>query len=237
MSSSRLTHIIITVALLLLPFCTKAQNEEFHMPLQDTAHLKANEVLTHADSVTLATDSVVMTKKKKRDWDTWKPNPKRALWLGLVLPGAGQIYNRKFWKLPIIYGGIVGCAYALSWNNQMYHDYSQAYMDITDNDPTTESYNQFMHLGAKITKDNISRYQTLFKNRKDRYRRWRDMSFFVLVGVYALSVIDAYVDASLSEFDISKDLSLRVEPAVVNTNNHRNPLQSGGIGVHCSLNF
>ena len=119
----------------------------------------------------------------------------------------------------------------------MYHDYSQAYMDITDNDPTTESYNQFMHLGAKITKDNISRYQTLFKNRKDRYRRWRDMSFFVLVGVYALSVIDAYVDASLSEFDISKDLSLRVEPAVVNTNNHRNLLQSGGIGVHCSLNF
>ena len=237
MSSSRLTHIIITVALLILPFCTKAQNEELHMPLQDTAHLKVNEVLTHADSVTLATDSVVMTKKKKRDWATWKPNPKRALWLGLVLPGAGQIYNRKFWKLPIIYGGIVGCAYALSWNNQMYHDYSQAYMDITDNDPTTESYNQFMHLGAKITKDNISRYQTLFKNRKDRYRRWRDMSFFVLVGVYALSVIDAYVDASLSEFDISKDLSLRVEPAVVNTNNHRNPLQSGGIGVHCSLNF
>ena len=237
MSSSRLTHIIITVALLILPFCTKAQNEELHMPLQDTAHLKINEVLTHADSVTLATDSVAMTKKKKRDWATWKPNPKRALWLGLVLPGAGQIYNRKFWKLPIIYGGIVGCAYAMSWNNQMFHDYSQAYMDITDNDPTTESYNQFMHLGAKITKDNISRYQTLFKSRKDRYRRWRDMSFFVLVGVYALSVIDAYVDASLSEFDISKDLSLRVEPAIMNTNNHRNPLQSGGIGVHCSLKF
>lgn len=237
MSSSRLTHIIITAALLFIPFCTKAQNDETHMLPQDTAHIKINEVLTHADSVTLATDSVAMTKKKKRDWATWKPNPKRALWLGLVLPGAGQIYNRKFWKLPIIYGGIVGCAYAMSWNNQMFHDYSQAYMDITDNDPTTESYNQFMHLGAKITKDNISRYQTLFKNRKDRYRRWRDMSFFVLVGVYALSVIDAYVDASLSEFDISKDLSLRVEPAIMNTNNHRNPLQSGGIGVHCSLNF
>ena len=63
MSSSRLTHIIITVALLILPFCTKAQNEEPHMSLQDTAHLKANEVLTHADSVTLATDSVMMTKK------------------------------------------------------------------------------------------------------------------------------------------------------------------------------
>ena len=179
----------------------------------------------------------VEVRKTTRDWSKWQPEPKRALWLALVLPGAGQVYNRKYWKLPLLYGGFVGCVYAMTWNNQMYHDYSQAYMDITDNDPTTESYNQFMHLGAKITKDNISRYQTLFKNRKDRYRRWRDMSFFVLVGVYALSVIDAYVDASLSEFDISKDLSLRVEPAVVNTNNHRNPLQSGGIGVHCSLNF
>lgn len=63
------------------------------------------------------------------------------------------------------------------------------------------------------------------------------MSFFVLVGVYALSVIDAYVDASLSEFDISNDLSLRIEPAVVNTNNQRNPLRGGGIGMHCSLTF
>ena len=178
-----------------------------------------------------------MKKKTKRDWATWRPDPKRALWLGLVLPGAGQIYNRKYWKLPIIYGGIVGCLYAMNWNNQMYHDYAQAYMDIMDNDPTTASYNQFMHLGARITNDNISRYQTLFKSRKDRFRRWRDMSFFVLVGVYALSVIDAYVDASLSEFDISNDLSLRIEPAVVNTNNQRNPLRGGGIGMHCSLTF
>ncbi len=178
-----------------------------------------------------------MKKKAKRDWATWRPDPKRALWLGLVLPGAGQIYNRKYWKLPIIYGGIVGCLYAMNWNNQMYHDYAQAYMDIMDNDPTTASYNQFMHLGARITNDNISRYQTLFKSRKDRFRRWRDMSFFVLVGVYALSVIDAYVDASLSEFDISNDLSLRIEPAVVNTNNQRNPLRGGGIGMHCSLTF
>jgi hypothetical protein len=176
-------------------------------------------------------------KKPRRDWATWRPEPKRALWLALVLPGAGQIYNRKFWKLPIVYGGIVGCVYAMTWNNQMYHDYSQAYMDIMDDDPNTASYNQFMHLGAQITSDNITTYQNLFKKRKDRFRRWRDMSFFVLVGVYALSVIDAYVDASLSEFDISNDLSLRVEPVIINTDNNRNILTSGGIGIHCSLNF
>ena len=175
--------------------------------------------------------------KKKRDWASWRPETKRAMWLSLVIPGAGQIYNRKYWKLPIIYGGFVGCAYAMRWNNMMYHDYSQAYMDLMDDDPKTESYNQFMHLGAKITPDNMSRYQELFRKRKDRYRRWRDLSFFVMVGVYALSVIDAYVDASLSEFDISDDLSLEIAPAVIGNPTHKNPLQSAGIGLQCSLNF
>ena len=130
------------------------------------------------------------------------------MWLALVIPGAGQIYNRKYWKLPIIYGGFVGCAYAMRWNNMMYRDYSQAYLDIMDDDPTTESYNQFLHLGNKITAENMERWKEIFRKRKDRYRRWRDMSFFCMLGVYALSVIDAYVDASLSEFDISPDLSI-----------------------------
>ncbi len=188
------------------------------------------------DSTTTATDSIT-DKHKKRDWNTWKPEPKRALWLALVLPGAGQIYNRKYWKLPIIYGGMVGCAYAMRWNNQMYHDYSQAYIDIMDDDPNTHSYDQFLHLGKKIDNTNMARYQELFRKRKDRYRRWRDLSFFSLVAVYALSVIDAYVDASLSEFDISKDLSLHVAPAVINDKQHRNPLDANAIGLQCSLNF
>ena len=175
--------------------------------------------------------------KKKRDWASWRPETKRAMWLSIVLPGAGQIYNRKYWKLPIIYGGFVGCAYAMRWNNQMYHDYSQAYMDLMDDDPKTESYNQFMHLGAKITDANITRYQELFRKRKDRYRRWRDLSFFVMVGVYALSVVDAYVDASLSEFDISDDLSLEVSPAVMGNPAATNPYKPAGIGLQCSLTF
>jgi hypothetical protein len=173
----------------------------------------------------------------QRDWSTWRPSPKRALWLALVLPGAGQIYNRKFWKLPIIYGGFVGCAYAMRWNNMMYRDYSQAYLDIMDDDPTTQSYNQFLHLGNQITSENMARWQEIFRKRKDRYRRWRDLSFFVMVGVYALSVIDAYVDASLSEFDISPDLSMHVSPAVIKNGLDRNPIKGSAIGFQCSLNF
>lgn len=203
----------------------------------------AVESLSLEDSITI--DSASLSKalapkalRKKRNWATWRPDTKRAMWLALVLPGAGQIYNRKYWKLPIIYGGFVGCAYAMSWNNQMYHDYSQAYLDIMDDDPNTQSYNQFLHLGAQIDANNIERYKEIFRKRKDRYRRWRDMSMFVMIGVYAFSVIDAYVDASLSEFDISDDLSLRVEPTVINNNQRtRNPLRSSTLGLQCSLTF
>ncbi len=186
-------------------------------------------------AVVMMTDSI--RTKAKRDWNTWRPNPKRALWLAVVLPGAGQIYNRKYWKLPIFYGGMLGCVYAITWNNQMYHDYSQAYLDIMDDDPNTQSYNTFLHLGTTVTESSKARYQELFRKRKDRFRRYRDLSCFILVGVYALSVIDAYVDASLSEFDISDDLSLRVTPAVFGDQTHPRSLKPAGIGLGCSLTF
>ena len=206
---SKISHICISVLLASLPWAAQAQKAV--TASQSTAGEDQPAVVAPADTTFSAKDSLklnsmlqVATKKPKRDWSTWRPDTKRAMWLAIVLPGAGQIYNRKYWKLPIIYGGFVGCAYAITWNNQMYHDYSQAYMDIMDDDPTTDSYNQFLHLGATIDASNMDRYKEIFRKRKDRYRRWRDMGVFVMIGVYAFSIIDAYVDASLSEFDISE---------------------------------
>ena len=189
-----------------------------------------------ADVPLLLNDTVLKTKKK-RDWATWSPDPQRALWLALVIPGGGQIYNRKYWKLPLVYGGFMGCLYAMSWNNMMYKDYSQAYLDIMDSDPTTQSYNRFLHFGMTITSANEERYKKIFKTRKDKYRRWRDMSFFCLIGVYALSVIDAYVDAELSQFDISDDLSLTVEPAVMSNGKSNSLIEGSSIGVNLGLRF
>ena len=195
--------------------------------------------LTPADSIAVLK---MAGKKAKRDWTTWKPDPKRAMWLAIVLPGAGQIYNHKYWKLPIIYGGFVGCAYAMRWNNQMYSDYSRAYIDISDNDPETKSYEKFTYLVMSQT--DPERLKTQFKARKDRFRRWRDLSFFCMLGVYGLSIIDAYVDASLSQFDISDDLSLHVEPGFVGTsrkeswiNSETNPFSTTGIGINAALTF
>lgn len=225
----------------------------FTLPVDTTFTLSADSTLTYSDdpftlsvdsTITLTTDSLMKVVDKKmalkalkRDWSTWRPDPKKALWLALVIPGGGQIYNRKYWKLPLVYGGFMGCIYAMSWNNSMYIDYSQAYLDLVDDDPNTQSYNQFLHLGMQITSSNAKRYEDIFKKRKDKYRRWRDLSFFAMIGVYALSVIDAYVDAELSEFDISKDLSLKVEPTIINNRSSGNVLEGSSVGLQCSLNF
>ena len=189
------------------------------------------------DSTSVLISNTKKELKLAKDWSTWQPDPKRALWLALVIPGGGQIYNRKYWKLPLVYGGFMGCIYAMSWNNSMYMDYSQAYLDLMDDDPNTQSYNQFLHLGKQITPADVDRYKDIFKKRKDKYRRWRDLSFFCLIGVYALSVIDAYVDAELSVFDISKDLSLKVEPTIINNHSSTNAWNSSSVGLQCSLNF
>ena len=234
---------IIVFILLIISFISSRAQNQFSisgindsLPNSKSEAIAINKALTQKDSLQLSQLSS-SESKTKQNWDTWRPNPKRALWLAIVLPGAGQVYNRKYWKLPLIYGGFVGCIYALQWNNTMFKDYSQAYLDIMDNDPSTESYNQFLHLGTKITSSNIKPYQDIFRRRKDRYRRWRDLSFFCMLGVYALSIIDAYVDASLSEFDISDKLSLRIEPTVFSTA-QRNSLNSpSAIGLHGCLIF
>ena len=164
------------------------------------------------------------------------PNPNRAVWMALVIPGAGQIYNRKYWKLPLVYGGFVGCAYALNWNSQMYKDYSQAYLDIMDDDPGTASYEDFLppRYNVEANRDYLER---VFKNRKDNYRRQRDLSIFCFIGVYLISVIDAYVDAELSNFDITEDLSVQVRPSIIDHQRHTVSRNSQSYGLQCSFSF
>lgn len=191
----------------------------------DTARLRKV-----ADSLAVKAGTPALPKPR------FVPNPQRALWLSLVLPGAGQIYNRKYWKLPIIYGGFLGCVYALMWNQQMYRDYSQAYLDIMDDDPDTHSYLDMLPPRYDIT-GREEQFKTLFKRKKDYYRRYRDLSAFCFVGVYLLSVIDAYVDAQLSVFDISPDLSMSVEPAVLSSPGAPGGGRRAAYGVGCSLRF
>ena len=187
-----------------------------------TSNVTPKVTLTPTDSLQKA-----ITKK------VWSPSPVKATWLALVLPGGGQIYNRKYWKLPIIYGGFAGCAYALTWNNKMYKDYMQAYKDANSGNWNATSITDLIPAGYNISNDQL---KTILQKRKNTYRRYRDMSIFAFIGVYLISVIDAYVDAELSNFDISPDLSMRVEPAVIN-NPTGSMTSARSIGVQCSFRF
>lgn len=163
-----------------------------------------------------------------------RPDPEKATWLALIIPGGGQIYNRKYWKLPIVYGGFVGCLYAYNWNGQMYKDYRQAYLDIMDSDPNTDSFKDFFRPGYNF-EANKEYLKSVFKKRKDRYRRWRDLSIFSFIGVYAISVIDAYVDAQLAGFDITEDINLSIEPKRIRGNGEF--LQEDYYGLNFNITF
>ena len=171
------------------------------------------------DQTTDHLDSIPLTQKEI-DRLFWKPDPMRAVWLGAVIPGAGQIYNRSYWKLPIVYGGFMGCIYAITWTNNQYIGYKDAYRDIyydmqngTLSDSPDKSYNAILPEGYTIeTMGGASTYQSRLKEWQNTARRNRDLSILVSIAVYALSLVDAYVDAQLFDFDISNDLSLNVTP-------------------------
>lgn len=145
----------------------------------------------------------------------FNPSPTRAVWLSALFPGLGQIYNRRYWKLPIVVGGFMGLGYATNWNNNQFQDYSQGYRDLLDNDPNTNSYMDFFP--PTTSEDQIDKTwltQTM-KSRKDYYRRNRDLCIICMVGLYLLCMVDAYVDASLSHFDISPDVALDMQPSLL----------------------
>lgn len=196
-----------------------AENKKKLLEMTSAPVLKESEV--PADSL-----------KKEINQKIWVPNPTKATWLALVIPGGGQIYNRKYWKLPIFYGGFAGCAYALTWNSKMYKDYSTAYKDAMNGNMQSSSITDLLPPGYKISETQL---KELLRKRKDTYRRYRDLSIFAFIGVYLLSVIDAYVDAELSNFDITPDLSMKVEPAVID--NRIDNSSNRSVGLQCSFRF
>jgi hypothetical protein len=172
---------------------------------------------------------------------THKPSPKKASIYAALFPGLGQIYNQKYWKLPIVYGGYVGLIYIFGWNNNNYNDYAQAYRTIapyesTETMPAADK--QFLIDFIKnpsINLDNPSHFsyaKTSLKGGKDFFRRNRDLTIIAIAALHVLSIIDASVDANLFDFDISNDLTLKVQPA---------PIRMGSgnmtMGMNLAVNF
>lgn len=189
-------------------------------PVEKAAVVEGLEFDTQGDSLSVVSaDTVNVVKYSPYDvWEeretTFNPDPTRAVWMSALFPGLGQIYNRRYWKLPIVIGGFMGLGYATSWNNGMLSDYTKAYRDIMDTDPSTKSYMDFFPPTTKEEDLDKTWLTNLLRSRKNFYRRNRDLCVICMVGVYLIAMVDAYVDASLSHFDVTPELSIDVSPAV-----------------------
>lgn len=130
-----------------------------------------------------------------------KHNPRTAILSSALLPGLGQVYNGKYWKVPLIYGAGGALVYAFQYNQSKYLQYREAY------DEGDESKIYII--------DGYQRTYDQLPLGRDYYRRYRDISLFGLIGVYLLNIVDAMVDAYFTEFDVSDDLTMHIEPAIV----------------------
>lgn len=148
--------------------------------------------------------SAIEDQVLRKDSLSWQQrhSPKKASILSAIAPGAGQIYNRKYWKTPIVWAGLGVSAYFIVENTKQYRRYKDAYIALVDNDPTTiDEFN------GTVSSDRVL-------DVVDTYRRWRDLSYIAIGAVYALNIIDASVDAHFVRFDVSPDLTMDLGPSL-----------------------
>lgn len=143
-------------------------------------------------------------------------SPMKATVFSAVIPGAGQIYNKKWWKTIIVYAGIGTSVYFVKWNDDNYLTFRRAYIAAVDNDPNTNP--------------TIEGDAAFFNQWQDQHRRWRDVSYMALLGVYILQIIDANVDGHLFYYDVSPEIKLSIQPSMVMSDRIK-----PGLGI--SINF
>ena len=193
-----------------------------------------SQQLVEADTV--AVESIVKVR-----------SPHKATMYSVMFPGLGQAYNKKYWKIPILYAGIGATIYAINWNTKNYKKYKSAFKDLslytdwkhrseesTLEEPTSKSFENLYKTvdfeTSSLAEDN--HYKTVFQNGKDSYKHDRDLSYIILVGVYVLNIIDAAVDAHFTNFNVNDDLTIRVEPAV-----SYSAFSGNSLGFKCQITF
>jgi hypothetical protein len=173
-----------------------------------------------------------------------KKEPLKATMMAVAFPGFGQIYNRKYWKIPLVYAGFGALIYSAGFNAKNYNLYMKAYQDFTDAIKGTDSYLQLIRAEPSTydpvlypltyVPSNASYYKDGMLRMVDYYKRYRDLSYIGIAGWYLVSILDANVDASLFNYDISNDLEIAIAPVQL-------PLPGGflgaGLNVRLTINF
>jgi hypothetical protein len=147
-----------------------------------------------------------------------RDSPHKATIYAAVLPGLGQIYNKKYWKVPILYAGIGCVIYAIQFNSTYYEKYRSAYRDFLIMDPANTSYEEFVPVGLTIedVEDTYSDwFESALESKRTYYKRYRDISYFSMFALYLVQIIDATVDSHLKNFEVSDDLSFNIDPVIL----------------------
>jgi len=162
---------------------------------------------------------VFKSGKVKHFWREGYPNPKKAVWMSLALPGTGQLYNKQYWKLPIVYGGYTGLILLIRHNQFNFKKLQRNYIAILDEDPNTVVDDDIAWMDAP----------TIRRNR-DKFRKDRELSWMYLIGFHLLQTADAFVFAHLKSFNVNDDLSLRIDPKF-----DVDQFQKANVGLHLTL--
>lgn len=179
-----------------------------------------NSALLAQEEIELIDDSTFVTEEGRSELfkEISDLDPERAALLSAVLPGLGQVYNRQYWKVPLVVSGLVVFTHFINYNNKIYQSLRNA--AIISNETGDNPYSEV-----------VTTTELLVQNR-DIYRRNRDFTIILGTGFYLLQIIDAHVSAHLDEFAINKDLALRIEPSIEPT-----PLFSHAVGISFALSF
>ena len=169
---------------------TKAQDQE--ISADSAVIIDQIDTLNLRGTVIIVPDTIVDSR-----------TPAQAALLSAIMPGAGQIYNGKFWKLPLIYSGALTLGYYIGFNHDRYIAFRTLLLSETDDDPRTIN-------DTPLNDDQLRR-------RTDNWRRNRDLLIGLTIFLYALNIVDAHVDAHLRDFDVSENLSLQINPSVQQT--------------------
>jgi hypothetical protein len=152
------------------------------------------------DTIFLEAEDTIMLKSYAKRY-----NPRKALLYAAVLPGLGQIYNKKYWKLPLVYGGFYALGRGIKWYNDYYVRYKKHLY-----------YNIENQLGDTQRNPNVPLTTTQLRSIVDKARRERDLMVILMGGMYLLQMVDAHVDSHLKEFDLNPNLKVSIEPTITN---------------------
>lgn len=175
-------------------------------------------------------------------------SPHKATMYSVMFPGLGQAYNKKYWKIPILYAGIGATIYAINWNSKNYKKYKSGFRDFSQFydykyqdegletpivEPSSKSYEDLIDRDFSDTDQSFDNwFQTQLQNKKDSFKHDRDLSYIILLGVYVLNIVDAAVDAHFTNFSVDDNLTINVQPAV-----NYSAFTGNSVGFKCQITF